>query len=645
MKANITIVNVGGLKGEHVYQFERGKVNLIEASNSGGKTSIIKALVAVLSIPESGLEGDYFLTEAEKLGIKTDIKNPQEGFVNIHSDEAMVKLEVNGFIHVYRVKANGAIIEAPSAGEEKFLLGGIISNDSKILRQLHGTDERDVEPDNFRWAVEKLSYASRYIKMTEILKTLKEDVLERKYHIEAKIERFADLHKKLEKLKTEKRDVEKELQKLRPKFKGAENLIDERNRIREEINKIEEDKGKVRGEISRYKETIRELEKEIKELTKKLEKKAGELAEINTKRLEKEVRERENEINKEVEKLKSERSELDGILNLLLTAQAKLRKERDKVLCPLCEDGKISYKQVTSRLEYLRKERDTIGNSIMSLNKEKDIINKKLKEEIEKEKSLVEEIRDLKQEKKIKEMNYDNAKAEFLQLETLLNEYEEKINNYQKRLKDIKITSEDKDITALYNELENRSAEISVRISDIIKEFEESSITINNKNVEPKIVKKIYDKQLEFLQKLIDFSEKRAEEQRQEAARKFNTNIAKLMTELEFKEFRTVKLNDEYKLYIERFNPKTDEYVFQQAQTLSTSEKLTIALILQLSLKETYIPDIPFFIIDDIIEDFDDDRRNKILDYLSQKAKENNWFVISTKLVEENVSPKIRVWR
>ena len=72
MRAKVTIRNVGGLRGEYKFQFERGKVNLVEASNSRGKSSLIKSLVAAISIPARGLEDEYFLTEAEKLGIKLE---------------------------------------------------------------------------------------------------------------------------------------------------------------------------------------------------------------------------------------------------------------------------------------------------------------------------------------------------------------------------------------------------------------------------------------------------------------------------------------------------------------------------------------------------------------------------------------------
>ena len=121
------------------------------------------------------------------------------------------------------------------------------------------------------------------------------------------------------------------------------------------------------------------------------------------------------------------------------------------------------------------------------------------------------------------------------------------------------------------------------------------------------VVKFSEDVDPNILDKGIKFAQKRADEQRKKATQEFNQNIQKFMIELGFKEFRDVALNNEYRLYIERLDTKTGRYVFQQVKTLSTSEKLAIAIVLQMALKETYLPDIPFMLIDDVISDFDDD--------------------------------------
>jgi DNA repair exonuclease SbcCD ATPase subunit len=96
-------------------------------------------------------------------------------------------------------------------------------------------------------------------------------------------------------------------------------------------------------------------------------------------------------------------------------------------------------------------------------------------------------------------------------------------------------------------------------------------------------------------------------------------------------------------LYVERLDPKTSNYVFQPVNTLSESEKLSIALILQVALKETYMPDIPFFILDGVVQDFDEDRRAKVMDYLRGKSEERDWFIVVTQLDEDAARVRVRL--
>jgi DNA repair exonuclease SbcCD ATPase subunit len=150
-------------------------------------------------------------------------------------------------------------------------------------------------------------------------------------------------------------------------------------------------------------------------------------------------------------------------------------------------------------------------------------------------------------------------------------------------------------------------------------------------------------KQIELLDVIIKEMNGRAEAQKDEAKKLFNASVKDLLDKLKFEEFRSVALNKDYRLYVERFDEKRRDYVKQNASTLSTSEKLAIALILQVALKETYVPEIPFLLVDDVLEDLDEGRLDTILKYLSSKAKESDWFVVATKLVKGQVEPRITI--
>jgi DNA repair exonuclease SbcCD ATPase subunit len=148
---------------------------------------------------------------------------------------------------------------------------------------------------------------------------------------------------------------------------------------------------------------------------------------------------------------------------------------------------------------------------------------------------------------------------------------------------------------------------------------------------------------IEVLKDRITYLEKRGEEEREQAAKRFNENVNLLMTNLDFQEFRTVRLtgSPNYRIYVERYDPKKKDYKSQEVGTLSTSEKMAISIILQIALKETYLRSLPFLILDDVLEDFDSKRRDRVIDYLKEKVEKEGWFIIATRLVKEIGPPRI----
>jgi ABC-type lipoprotein export system ATPase subunit len=57
-----------------------------------------------------------------------------------------------------------------------------------------------------------------------------------------------------------------------------------------------------------------------------------------------------------------------------------------------------------------------------------------------------------------------------------------------------------------------------------------------------------------------------------------------------------------------------------------------------------YIPDLDFLILDDVLGNFDEDKKIKILDYLSKKADEEDWYIILTTLTDEDRPLEIKPW-
>ncbi|MCP8308866.1 MAG: hypothetical protein H3Z53_11245 [archaeon] len=647
MKARLRLKNIGGLR-EGDYVFESGKLNIIESANSAGKTSIVKALTAILSIPRNGFLEQRIFVEAQKLGIKTDPRNPYEGFVNVHADQGFVELEFNGKNEKYVVKQSGDILTAPENSDERFLLAGVLSNNSRVLRQLRGLDE--LEPDDFKWVVEELSYAKRYSAESELLRTKKEDLVEKKVLIAKSLKQLEPLKQREVALERELETLDSELASLTDKFRESGKVAEDRDELLKRINTLKKEiQNKAREKENITRQQLAPKLKESKE------------SQLQKSQVEAELKETEQEIStlrrqdlrkqkieKEVNKLMDQRSTADGLLNLYVVAEANFRKSQgERVLCPLCEHGHIDYQSIVHNIARYRKQREELNDRILQLNQEKQNIAIQLTRAEDRVKELRKRVGELTEKIWMIGRQLKGPEEAVRAIDNLIADYNEKLEREQRVYEELnsKISKADEEVNREYNEKSKRRSALQEELGAVRQNIDELLfIEVYGMMLQPDAAMYICEKMIAILEDRIRYLEGRAEEEREEAAKRFNESINTLMTTLGFSEFRTIKLAGapSYRLYVERYDPEKKEYKSQDVGTLSTSEKLAIALILQMALKETYMKKVPFFILDDVLEDFDSERREQVIDYLKEKVKQEGWLIIATKLVEELGAPKIR---
>jgi DNA repair exonuclease SbcCD ATPase subunit len=655
MKATLFLEDIGGFKGKREFVFESGTLNIIEAPNSGGKSSLVKALTGILSVPNDGKFDKNFSKEGKYLGILSDEHDTQKGFVNIHSDIGEIKLDFDTFQDELKIKQNGSYLEFPQHGDPKFLLSGILSNDTKILRQLRNSDE-DNQPDDFKWAVTRLSKAYNYDEIVEHLKSEKELFATHKDDSQKLIKRMVGLTSEISKLEIELKKIDENLLKLEPKFKGqTEKLIKTRKDLIakiETINKIiierQSDLLENKEELDNFNNEIEKIDNKIIELEENLAelKLFGQKINDSDPNELKKIKEKKTvTINGEIEKLKESRGKIEGVYNLYYLAQENLIN-RETAICPLCDEGHLTKENLQMKIEKLKNEKDSINKTIMEKSQNIRQLEKELEDILSRKKELSLTIDDLKKKKGNQLKKKDEIQREFNSINTLINEKTKERERIENELNDLKnlISVDDEGINKLYSELEDQRTELSKSIDEKNYEIKSHNITIKGTKFNPNMALNISTKYLIKLENSITYAKKMADKQRQAAADRFNDAIKTLISELDFKEFKEIKLNKDFRLIVDRLDPRSNEYVSQLVSTLSTSEKLTIALILQIAIKETYLPLVPFLILDDVMEDFDEDRRNKIYRYLLNKAKEQNWIIISTKLKEEKVPIHVVSW-
>ena len=120
---------------------------------------------------------------------------------------------------------------------------------------------------------------------------------------------------------------------------------------------------------------------------------------------------------------------------------------------------------------------------------------------------------------------------------------------------------------------------------------------------------------IEWLDKVIEYFQEKYMHRMTTARLSFNRNVTKAFGELNLKGFENVFLDQDFALHLLR-----EKSVQQPVETLSASEKLTISLVLMLAAKDTFLPDFPFFIIDELTLSYDPERFKQIVNYMTQRV-------------------------
>ncbi|MCJ7760096.1 hypothetical protein MUP59_03015, partial [Candidatus Bathyarchaeota archaeon] len=544
-------------------------------------------------------------------------------------------------------RRDGRIVEhTGNLVEANFIYAGILSNDSRILRQLRGAT--DLEPDNFEWAVSEMSLAKWYQNISAITVTKREDLERNLRAYEATVKRDSDLQQNIKKMKTQIEETESRMASLIMVL-GKDDVNQEKQmklyEVWKELTKKIEDlrmkKASEESEIEIRQKEEKKNQSNVNKLKEEKQRLLDEKNKIDFKGQEKKIAEEKSVLDAESEKLKEKKSGIEGELNLLVFAEGEISTRSNDTTCPLCEDGRISLPSLKKRISNLTTEKAGLMKNLLGIQEKK----RKLDSDLEESKLRFEEI---KEQISVVDDGIFNTEVLVKNADTSGPEAKLKEFSMEEEKKEAKL----KELQALLStgDIENRKKrdklqkERDVFGNEVIAgeiELSRSKVAIYGKTFSPKEAVNVTKEQIVLLNKTTAEMSRRAEAQKEEAKKLFNSSVKDLLDRLRFQEFKEVMLNKDYKLYVQRYDEKKRDYVMQNASSLSTSEKVAIALILQVALKETYVPNVPFLLVDDVLEDLDEGRLNTVLKYLSSKAKESDWYVVATKLVKGQVEPRI----
>ncbi len=129
----------------------------------------------------------------------------------------------------------------------------------------------------------------------------------------------------------------------------------------------------------------------------------------------------------------------------------------------------------------------------------------------------------------------------------------------------------------------------------------------------------------------------KAEEVKNAVKDMFNERIEEVYELLQFDEdFEQIYLDDQFNLrIIRRFQGQRK---LDSINTLSRSEKETVALVLMLAGRQAYLSDFPFFIADET-SFFDPTRFSRIVGYVSERVP----YTVITKLAPRDAQDEVKV--
>ncbi len=585
MTLRIELENIGGID-QIGLDFKKGK-NLIKAPNATGKSSFVKGIELLNMSP------DRIERKRHYLNLFAD-----NGRVKVQQDKKVLcdrrfktttgnRLSVNGSpFHPENQKANlftlatpdnelissittgrnleGLITQYSDVKFYTFLISNIknrITNLKKDLR-IYLMYESDIE--DMRSEHDKLKKDLGKAKIER--KTLPEINLE-------EIQSYSEIESRYHKLS-------KDVAGLRNKVETANDIIRlDKARVRDIESQIEF----MEEEIKNFMEEHPSVDQEIANIAEKVKENRKFLAEVKTEKTETEkaIKEVRNWISL------SQKMSLSKCIVCGRPYTEKHAKTREDKL--LVEDSHLNrqVRELEFEVDSLERSKEDLEVLIHKIKNDNQIKISKSKQEL----------RRLHKEISAKKKEIQAAEEKYVQKESELNLLAQSVDQGLA------------DSIKLVTELDAKIQRIIGKIEQLDKQMAEKSQRIDQTDQ----VQSEYN----FYNALLEHLEKRENIVKLGVIENFNTQIKKVYQLMSYQDFEEIRFDPNFKLTVRR--KRKGRSIDQPIESLSDSERITIALIIMLAGREEYIADYPLFVLDKVTLDYDPTRFDMILDYLTQR--------------------------
>ncbi len=639
MNTTLKITNIGKYRGEHKFEFENGIVTKIQGENALGKTLLIKSIAAAISLP---IKSELIKEEAIKFGILGPLVNDQSeiGEIELFDEKNQFKVILSN--------DGAAEVHSKTKGNEKFLYAGTSMKNSR-MRESISKGQSD-----FKWIIDEMSLANAYSQYLAIIESTRESIDIKIIEIqnsEADLQKtegkIAELESKLPPLTKELNSIETKIIATQTDEKDQKNKEDYNNkliRIKGELKKIQKGIDDSKKELNTKKGEIKSLQKIIAKSESELLESMKAIDEYKTIN-EKQIKEEIDKIQQNLVPLREKKGLILGQKELYELAKDKaIKSKTEEVACPLCHDGKVILKNIENEL-------NTFYNELTEINSQMDVqivkintLQAKVNEKNEKLPPLLKDLKDKKAqfneskpkltniEREIKglDISIKNDEESILPIQSQVKEYEVKIAEIEERFKNT--TKEGKKLIASRDRIRDSITKIETQIDALNEELRNKGRILfydiefeipTLRKLLPELNREILNVRTKLLEKI--------NHQRRDAAENFNLTIEKVLKNLQFTELKSVRINlDNFNLEV--FSKNNSR---RNLSTLSGAEQGVIAALLQLSCKEAYVPEIPFFIADDSFLDLDPNKTKKLRKYLQDVAVEQKLYIIIVELTDD----------
>lgn len=595
----LSLENVGGLSGRREFIFKPG-INLINAPNAAGKSSLIHGLEALVLDERDLSSRDHF----------------------VHTFEGSGRVELDAgdgktYVRRMRVTDRGLSVGGTPIYPEgrKADLFCIASEDNELIGW--------VKAGKPLWSI-LLDFSD--FKYYEILDAYFD---QQRRRTELDISRYRDQDSQLKFLQSQVKSKEQELDQYERERSAVPELPADR------IARSEMEGRRYREVMAQLTQTVSEIastEGEIQRSTNRLETLTNQEGRLRQEvsQFETEHPDAEQELMEMHRQIQEYKSHEERLTQAMARIQGQLQATNDNRTrhmrfageeCFAC-GSPLKLEQLLDRQRMLeRMSRDT-GNEIAELEWKR----KQLEKQSEQLNNYWIQIKtDLRR-------RLNNASRD-IALET------DKRNKLEARLKELlpKHQEDDQRVKQLEAALDKELRELLEKrraIDERIARADQDVKTIKARIAEigdvQKEIQRLQD-EINFFRYVGQYLAEKAEEVRQKVKKMFNERIAEVYKLLEFHEgFEQIYLDDSFNLKIVRKfqgRKKLDENI----NTLSHGEKETVALILMLAGREAYAKDFPFFIADETTF-YDSTRFRRIVEYISKRAP----YTIITNLVPKD---------